>query len=66
MADPGQFNADQLAFWNGPGGRTWVERQDVAEPKRAYRFFISTASSEKRPAAQINRNKAPPIIARFL
>jgi hypothetical protein len=28
MADPGQFNADQLAFWNGPGGRTWVERQE--------------------------------------
>jgi len=22
-----QVNADQLAFWNGPGGRTWVERQ---------------------------------------
>jgi SAM-dependent methyltransferase len=28
MADPEQFNADQLAFWNGPGGHTWVERQD--------------------------------------
>lgn len=27
MADPEQFNADQLAFWNGVGGRTWVERQ---------------------------------------
>jgi len=27
MADPEQFNADQLAFWNGPGGRTWVARQ---------------------------------------
>jgi len=22
-----QFNADQLAFWNGAGGRTWVARQ---------------------------------------
>jgi len=22
-----QFNADQLAFWNGAGGRTWVDRQ---------------------------------------
>jgi SAM-dependent methyltransferase len=28
MADPGQFNADQLAFWNGPGGHTWVARQE--------------------------------------
>ena len=27
MADPEQINADQLAFWNGPGGRTWVARQ---------------------------------------
>jgi SAM-dependent methyltransferase len=28
MADPEQFNADQLAFWNGQGGRTWVARQE--------------------------------------
>jgi SAM-dependent methyltransferase len=28
MATPEQFNADQLAFWNGPGGRTWVTRQE--------------------------------------
>jgi SAM-dependent methyltransferase len=28
MADPNQFNADQLAFWNGPGGDIWVARQD--------------------------------------
>lgn len=27
MADAEQFNADQLAFWNGPGGNTWVARQ---------------------------------------
>src|SRR5258706_1302990 len=27
MADPEQFNADQLAFWNGSGGHTWVARQ---------------------------------------
>ena len=27
MADPEQFNADQLAFWNGLGGHTWVARQ---------------------------------------
>ena len=28
MADPKQINADQLAFWNGAGGRTWVARQE--------------------------------------
>ena len=27
MADAAQFNADQLAFWNGQGGHTWVARQ---------------------------------------
>jgi len=27
MADAADFNADQLAFWNGPGGHTWVARQ---------------------------------------
>jgi SAM-dependent methyltransferase len=27
MADPEQFNADQLAYWNGPGGLGWVARQ---------------------------------------
>ena len=28
MPDPEQINADQLAFWNGPGGHTWVARQE--------------------------------------
>jgi len=28
MADPEQFNADQLTFWSGLGGRTWVARQE--------------------------------------
>jgi SAM-dependent methyltransferase len=27
LADAGQINADQLAFWNGQGGQTWVARQ---------------------------------------
>jgi SAM-dependent methyltransferase len=27
MADPEQINADMLSFWNGVGGRIWVERQ---------------------------------------
>jgi hypothetical protein len=27
MADAEQINADQLAFWDGPGGHTWVARQ---------------------------------------
>jgi SAM-dependent methyltransferase len=28
VADSEQINADQLAFWNGPGGHTWVARQE--------------------------------------
>jgi SAM-dependent methyltransferase len=28
LADPGQINADQLAYWNGPGGQSWVARQE--------------------------------------
>lgn len=28
MTDADQFNADQLAFWNGPGGPIWVARQE--------------------------------------
>lgn len=28
MADAARFDADQLAFWNGPGGQTWVARQE--------------------------------------
>lgn len=27
MVDPDRVNADQLAFWNGIGGETWVTRQ---------------------------------------
>ena len=27
MSTPEQFNADQLSFWNGRGGQTWVARQ---------------------------------------
>jgi precorrin-6B methylase 2 len=28
VADPEQINVDQLAFWNGQGGHTWVARQE--------------------------------------
>jgi len=28
MPDAAQINADQLAFWDGQGGRTWVARQE--------------------------------------
>jgi len=27
MSEAEEFNADQLSFWNGAGGNTWVERQ---------------------------------------
>jgi precorrin-6B methylase 2 len=28
MAAPEEINADMLAFWNGKGGHTWVDRQE--------------------------------------
>lgn len=28
MPDPEEVNSDQLAFWNGSGGQTWVARQE--------------------------------------
>ena len=28
MAEPQEINADMLAFWNGQGGHTWVQRQE--------------------------------------
>ena len=29
LAHPG--NADQIAYWNGPGGRRWIPRQDMQD-----------------------------------
>ncbi len=36
MARPEEINSDMLAFWNGPGGHTWVERQAHTDATLAY------------------------------
>src|SRR5258708_10067834 len=36
------LNADQIAYWNGPGGQRWADRQqsqDVLLPPVAYRLI---------------------------
>ena len=52
MADPEQINADQLAFWNGPGGHTWVARQEhtditLAPVTEALLAFAAPQSGER-------------------
>ena len=29
--EPGDANADQIAYWNGPGGRRWLDRQQMQD-----------------------------------
>lgn len=52
MADPEQFAADQRAFWNGAGGRTWVARQEhtditLAPVSEALLAFAAPRSGEQ-------------------
>ena len=52
MANPEQFNADQLAFWNGPGGHTWVARQEHTDlslaPVSAALFALAAPRAGER------------------
>jgi len=46
MANPKQINADKRAFWNGQGGRIWVERQahtDIALARVSEALFALAA-----------------------
>ena len=52
VADAEQINADQLAFWNGPGGHTWVARQEhtditLAPVTEALLAFAAPQSGER-------------------
>jgi SAM-dependent methyltransferase len=54
MADADQFNADQLSFWNGHGGATWVARQahtdiTLAEMSKALLAFAAPRAGERVP-----------------
>ena len=52
MAVPEEINADMQAFWNGQGGRTWVERQAHTDTTllpvtEALLAFAAPSSSER-------------------
>ena len=51
---PEQINAGQLAFWNGPGGHTWVARQEhtditLAPVTEASLAFAASHTGERVP-----------------
>lgn len=52
MASPEEINADMLAFWNGQGGRTWVDRQahtdiTLSSVTRALLAFAAPCTGER-------------------
>ncbi len=53
MADPEQINADQLAFWNGPGGHTWVARQEHTDITLAPMTEALLAFAAPRPGERV-------------
>ncbi len=53
MADPEQINADQLAFWNGPGGQIWVTRQAHTDITLAPMTEALLAFAAPRPGEQV-------------
>lgn len=53
MADPQQSNADQLAFWNGQGGQTWVARQAHTDITLAPVSEALFALAAPRPGEQV-------------
>jgi SAM-dependent methyltransferase len=53
MADPDQINADQLAFWNGPGGHTWVARQEHTDITLAPMTEALLAFAAPRPDERV-------------
>jgi SAM-dependent methyltransferase len=53
MADAAQSNADQLAFWNGAGGHTWVARQAHTDITLAPMTEALLAFAAPRPGEQV-------------
>jgi hypothetical protein len=39
MPAPEQLNAEQLAFWNGPGGARWVGWRGKSTPTPRWRQY---------------------------
>jgi len=53
MDDAQKFSADQLAFWNGAGGRTWVQRQAHTDATLAPVFEAFLAFAEPRAGERV-------------
>jgi SAM-dependent methyltransferase len=53
MADPEQINADQLAYWNGPGGQSWVARQEHTDITLAPVTEALLAFAAPRPGERV-------------
>ena len=53
MSDPAETNADQLAFWNGPGGQVWVERQAHTDATLALVSAALLARAAPRPGERV-------------
>jgi SAM-dependent methyltransferase len=53
MADRQRFNADQLAFWNGQGGHTWVARQNHTDMTLAPIMKALLAHGTPRPGERV-------------
>jgi trans-aconitate methyltransferase len=53
VIDPEQINADQLAFWNGQGGHTWVARQEHTDITLAPMTEALLAFAAPRPGERV-------------
>ena len=53
MSSAEQFNADQLAFWNGAGGNTWVARQAHTDVTLAQVSEALLAFAAPRPGERV-------------
>jgi hypothetical protein len=64
VADPDQINADQLAFWNGSGGHTWVARQEHTDITLAPMTEALLAFAAPRPgdAARLRSSLRAPSV----
>jgi ubiquinone/menaquinone biosynthesis C-methylase UbiE len=53
VTDPEQINADQLAFWNGQGGHTWVARREHTDITLAPMTEALLAFAAPRPGERV-------------
>lgn len=53
MAESDQSNADQVAFWNGPGGHIWVARQEHTDTTLAAVSDALLALAAPRPGERV-------------